>query len=217
MDAKYERDASSVHKTANFNLPIKKQRNGDFKLVDNDFIYTCFTSDFFLDEADEWRIEAWKMIKTRSDLHFFIITKRIDRFLINLPDDWGEGYENVTIGCTCENQDRASYRLPMFIDMPIKHKIIICEPLIENINISIWLSKSIEAVIIGGESGNEARICNFDWVMNIRNQCIEKKVPMHFKQTGAKFIKDGQLYLIKRHFQHSQARKAKIDYNFNYR
>ena len=65
------------------------------------------TSDFFLEEADEWRPAAWSMIRERADLHFVIITKRIHRFLVGLPADWGEGYEHVTICCTCENQKMA--------------------------------------------------------------------------------------------------------------
>ena len=74
-------------------------------------VNTCFTTDFFLPEADEWRVEAWNMIKQRPDLTFTFLTKRIDRFLVSLPDDWGDGYDNVRIGCTVENQDMADYRV----------------------------------------------------------------------------------------------------------
>lgn len=44
------------------------------------------------------------MIKERSDLNFMILTKRIERFFESLPNDWGDGYDNVYIGCTVENQ-----------------------------------------------------------------------------------------------------------------
>ena len=44
-------------------------------------------SDFFIGEADPWREEAWRMIRERTDLHFFIVTKRIDRFTVGLPGD----------------------------------------------------------------------------------------------------------------------------------
>lgn len=54
-------------------------------------------------EADAWRENAWLMIQRRSDLHFFMITKRPERIVQCLPDDWGDGYENVTICCTMEN------------------------------------------------------------------------------------------------------------------
>ncbi len=212
IDSGFEKDASVITKTANFNLPLKRKRNGTWKLQSGQTVYTCFSSDFFLDEADEWRQEAWQMIRHRSDLDFFIITKRIHRFTINLPDDWGEGYPNVTIYSTCENQDRADFRLPILLDLPIRHKGIACEPLLEPIDLSRWLHPSIELVVTGGESGNIARECHYNWVLDIRKQCIQNKVPFHFKQTGARFVKDGKLYQVKRQYQHSQAAKAAIDY-----
>lgn len=213
FDAAFDRDASKILKTADFGLPLKQKRNGSFKLPYGETVYTCFTSDFFLEEADEWRIEVWQMIRLRSDLQFFIITKRINRFNINLPEDWGDGYDNVTICSTCETQEMTDYRLPILLSLPIKHKTINCEPLLECINLSLWLTPSIEEVIVGGESGNNARPCNYDWVLDIRNQCIEKSIPFHFKQTGARFVKDGHLYHIKRRDQHSQAAKAGIDFD----
>jgi protein gp37 len=213
FDAAFNRDASSVSKTADYNLPLKRKRNGAYKLQTGETVYTCFTSDFFLEEADEWRIDAWQMIRFRRDLLFYIITKRIDRFRVNLPEDWGDGYDHVSICSTCETQDMADYRLPILLSLPIKHKSIICEPLLEQINLSHWLLPSIEEVIVGGESGNNARICNYDWVLDIRTQCIEKKVAFHFKQTGARFVKNEHLYYIKRQDQHSQATKAGIDFD----
>ena len=66
--------------------------------------------------------------------------------------------------------------------------------------------------LFGGESGYEARPCHFDWVMEIRSLCVENNVSFWFKQTGAKFVKDGRMYHIKRQLQHSQARKAGINY-----
>lgn len=211
MDTKYEKDPSKVFKTNNFDLPIKKNRKGEYKIKANELVYTCFTSDFFLEDADEWRIDAWKIIKERSDLKFLIVTKRIDRFNINLPSDWGNGYDNVEICCTVENQDRADYRLPIFLEMPIKSKSIICEPLLEKIDLSKYLNSSIKQVVVGGESGNEARICNYDWIIEIRNECIRNNVSFSFKQTGAKFIKDGKMYRINRKYQHSNAKKANIN------
>ena len=215
IDAEFDKDASIVTKTADFNLPLKRTRNGNYKLPAGQTVYTCFSSDFFLDDADEWRTDAWLMMKKRSDLHFFIITKRIHRFSINLPHDWGDGFNNVTICSTCETQDRADYRLPILLSLPIRHKAVICEPLLERIDLSRWLNPSIEEVVVGGESGNNARVCNYDWVLDIRTQCVEKEIPFHFKQTGARFIKNERVYQIKRQDQHLQAAKAGIDFRSN--
>jgi phage gp37Gp68 protein len=91
------------------------------------------TSDFFIEEADEWRKDIWNIIRTRQDLHFTIITKRIERFKSCIPNDWNDGYDNVTIICTCENQAMADERLPIFLELPIKHREIIEEPMLEQI------------------------------------------------------------------------------------
>ena len=212
-DAKRDVDSSKVAQTKNFDLPIRKKRNGDYKIPSGAFVYTCFTSDFFVEDADSWRNEAWEMMRIRSDVHFLMITKRIDRFASCLPDDWGNGYDNVTICCTVENQSCADYRLPIYKAAPIKHKVIICEPLLERIDLSSYsIGTWVEQVVAGGESGYEARECNFDWVLELRNLCVKNNVLFWFKQTGAKFVKEGKLYQIQRRLQHSQARKARINY-----
>ena len=213
QDAKHEKDSSVVTKNSSFDLPIKRYKNGDYKIKSGDFVWTCFTSDFLLSDADEWRREAWSMIKERSDLTFLFITKRIDRFTVNLPEDWGVGYENVRVCCTAENQQMADYRLPIFKELPILHKSIICEPLLGPINLSDHLHGDwVKEVVVGGESGNTARPCNYEWVLDIREQCIKNHVPFTFRQTGAKLVKDSKLYHIERKHQFSQAKKANIDY-----
>ncbi len=210
-DSKRGIDSSVVSKTMSFDLPIRKKRNGEYKILSGTTVYTCFTSDFFLEETDEWRTEAWSIIKERNDLHFLMITKRIDRLHISLPDDWDDGYEHVTICCTVENQDRADYRLPIYKAAPIKHKIIICEPLLEQIDLSLYMGDWIEQIVVGGESGYDARPCNYDWVIEIRNLCLKHNISFWFKQTGARFVMNGKLFHIKRQLQHAQARKAGIN------
>ena len=58
----------------------------------------------------------------------------------------------------------------------------------------------------------EARPCNYDWILDLRRQCVEKDVAFRFHQTGAYFIKDGKTYRVKRGYQLVQAKKAGIDY-----
>lgn len=198
-------------KTGNFALPVKKSRNGDYKIPSGSTVYTCFTSDFLIADADEWREEAWKMIKERQDCSFFFFTKRIDRFADCIPDDWGDGYDNVTIGCTVENQKMADFRLPIFLSLPIKHRTIGVEPMLERIDLSDYLCEKIESVSVGGESGPEARVCDYDWVLDIRKQCMKSGTRFGFHQTGANFMKDGKTYVIPRNLQSRQASKANID------
>ena len=207
-----EISSSECRKTSNFNLPIKKKRDKSWKIESGKIVFTCFTSDFLLKDADEWRPDCWKMIKERSDLWFFFFTKRIDRFMECVPDDWGDGYDNVMVGCTVENQAMADYRLPIFLSLPIKHKSIIVAPMITAIDLTPYLNETIEEVSAGGESGVNARPCYYDWILALREQCITKDVPFRFHQTGAYFIKNGKTYRVPRCYQLSQAHKANIDY-----
>ncbi len=207
-DAKYELDASAVRKNAAFDLPVRRLRDGSYKLKGPDDVFTCFTSDFFLDEADEWRAEAWRMMRERADLSFFFITKRILRFRERLPEDWGDGYPNVSIGVTCENQAAANERLPFFLSLPVKDRVIVCEPMLEAVDFSPWLGPKIRQVVAGGESGETARLMRYEWALGVRRQCEAAGVPFWFKQTGARFEKDGKIYRIPRRLQFSQARKS---------
>lgn len=210
-DEKYELDAMKVYKTAAFDLPVRRNKSGEYKIPSGSFVWTCFTSDFLLEEADEWRKDAWKMILERSDLHFLFITKRIERLEFPISDDLKNAPENLTVCCTCENQRRADERLPLFLEMPIKHRQIICEPLLGPIDLSPYLNDKIECVSVGGESGPMARECRYEWILSIRKACLDKNVPFRFHQTGKNFVKDGKHYNIDRKFQHIQAKRANID------
>lgn len=210
-DGSVGRDAGTVTKNADFDLPLRKNRRGEYKVERGSTVWCCMTSDFFLAEADIWRNDIWSIIRERSDVDFVIITKRITRFYDCIPDDWGDGWDNVTLCCTCENRKRATERLPVFSAAPIKHKIIICEPLLERINISPYLD-CIEAVVAGGESGTDVRECDFDWILDLRDQCVASEVAFRFKQTGANFIKNGKRYRVPRRLQHTQARAANVNY-----
>jgi len=205
------RDASVVSKTKNFALPLQKNRKGEYKIPSGTLLYCCLTSDFFIDKADAWRPELWDIMRIRSDLRFMIITKRIERFLNCIPADWGDGWDNVAITCTMENQRVCDIRFPIFASAPIKHKYIACEPLLGPVDMRRYLTDEIELLIAGGESGPGARPCDYRWILDLREQCIDAGVSFRFKQTGANFIKDGRIYRIARKFQHSQARKADID------
>ena len=204
--------SSECRKTQAFDLPIRRKRDGSYKIAPGSVVYTCFTSDFLLRDADAWRGDCWKMIRERQDCRFYFFTKRIERFMDCVPPDWGSGYENVAVGCTCENQDRADFRLPIFGALPIRHKSIILGPMLGKIDLSTYLNPEIEEVSCSGESGQNVRPMDYGWVLDVRRQCVEKNVPFTFHQTGAYFIKDGKTYHIPRKFQLSQARKAQIDF-----
>lgn len=205
-------DSSVCRKTAAYDLPIKRRRDGSYKLAPDSTVYTCFTSDFLLSDADPWRAECWRMMRERGDCRFIFFTKRIDRLAGCLPDDWGDGYENVTVGCTVENSDMAAQRLPIFTALPLRHRIIVAEPLLGPLGLMEYLG-GVEEVIVGGESGDGARVCDYVWVLELRRQCAEHGVAFTYHQTGARLRKDGRLYSIPRALQLSQAKRAGIDHD----
>ena len=184
------RGQNEIKKTNDFNKPIALTAKGTPKIQSGKIVATCFATDFFISEADEWRGEAWAMIKERQDLEFLILTKRIDRFQIALPDDWGDGYENVNLGCTVETQALADYRLPLFLSYPIKRRFVAAGPILEAIDLSPYMH-GIDHVTVNGETSRNARVCNYDWVLSIQEQCIEAGATFWFKTTGSLFMKDG--------------------------
>ncbi len=209
-DFKRNINTNEIVRTKDFYKPIEKLKNGNYKLKSGR-VYLCFSTDFLIEEADKWRQECWKIIKERSDLSFLFLTKRIDRFLNCIPDDWEDGYGNVTVCCTIENQATADYRLSIFKNLPIKHKCITAQPLLEEIDIEKYLD-DIELVVVGGESDYRARPLNYSWLLNIREQCIRKNTNFEFRQCGTNFIKDGKKYRLQTKILGSQARKANINY-----
>lgn len=204
-------DTSKIVKTDSFYKPIEKNKKDEYKMKKG-LVYLCFSTDFLIDEADPWRMECFKMMKERQDLRFLFLTKRIERFMKCIPDDWDDGYDNVIVCCTIENQKNADLKLSIFKDLPIKHKCITAQPLLENINIEKYLD-DIELVVVGCESDYNARPLNYDWVLNIRKQCINKDVNFEFRQCGTHFIKDGKEYTLKTFDLCRLAKKANIDYN----
>ena len=207
QDEMFGRDSRECRKTNDFNLPIRKDRKGNYKIPSGSLIMTCFSSDFLLSDADLWRDECIKMMKERSDCMFYFFTKRIERLNFKVPD-------NVIVGCTCENQKMADYRLPIFKKLDIKYKTIILAPMLEKMDIYKYLGSDIYEVNVSGESGSsqQIRALDYDWVLDIREQCIKANVNFGFHQTGARFIKDGKEYRIERKYQIEQAKKANIDF-----
>ena len=210
-DAKRGINTNDIVKTKDFCKPVEKLKNGSYKLKSG-IVYTCFSTDFLIQEADGWREECWKMIRQRADCTFLFLTKRIERFMECIPEDWDDGYEHVVVCCTIENQDNADRKLSVFQTLPIKHKCITAQPLIGPIDMEKYLDH-IELVVVGGESDRDARVLDYDWVLNIREQCIRKHVSFEFRQCGTHFIKDGKQYRLQKKDLCSQARKANINYH----
>ncbi|MBQ6478876.1 MAG: DUF5131 family protein [Erysipelotrichaceae bacterium] len=204
-DESIGKDSSIVYKTRSFDLPLRKNRKGEYRYPSGTVFNLCFSSDFFLEEADPWRNEVLSMIKERNDCRFFCITKRPERIHECIPDL--EEFPNLEICCTMENQKRFDERAPIYLSLDLQKKTVVIEPMLERMDLSRYI-KQIDQVTVGGESGEDARILDFEWVKDIREQCKKARVRFVFHQTGAKIFVNGRLYHIPRNRQHQQARIA---------
>src|SRR3990167_4980051 len=87
-------------------------------------------SDFFIEEADEWRAEAWEVIRRTPHLIYQILTKRPENIAARLPADWGNGWPNVWLGISAEDQKNADKRIPVLLNVMARVRFISAEPLL---------------------------------------------------------------------------------------
>ena len=100
-----------------------------------------------------------------------------------LPVDWGEGWPNVCLMTSVEDQLRIS-RIEHLIATPAKYRALSVEPLLAPVKLKpSWLGK-IDWIIVGGESGGSARLMHPQWVRDLRDQCAKSGVKFFFKQWG---------------------------------
>lgn len=132
-------------------------------------------------------------MKERPDVVFTLVTKRPERIKECLPSDWGDGWENIWLNVTTENQMRADERIPILLSLPFKHKGILIAPFIGEISLAKYLSAGvIENVWCGGENYDGARPLYYSWVEKIANECKAADVTFSFFETGNVFIKNGR-------------------------
>lgn len=163
-------------------------------------IFTCSLSDFFHARADEWRPEAWAIMKRCPNLVWLVLTKRPELIASRLPADWGEGWPNVWLGVSagCE---RTLHRMDSLRRIPVHPqavRFLSAEPLLEDISAHISLD-GFGWVIVGGESGFNPehyftrdedwrkgvpgrRTMDLTWARNLQVLCGRGNIPFYFKQ-----------------------------------
>jgi len=173
---RYGQDPYAVvrSKPPTFNAPLNK--------LEGPLVFTCSWSDFFIDVADEWRDDAWDIIRKTPHLTYQILTKRPERIADHLPNDWGSGWDNVWLGVSVETNTQM-WRIEVLRSIPAAVRFISAEPLLETITLDL---DGYSWVISGGESGigDNWRPAELSWFRDIRDQCQVAGVPFFHKQHG---------------------------------
>lgn len=182
-----------------FNLPMK--------IKEPSKIFTCSLTDFFIEEIDPYRAEAWDIIRKCPQHTFQILTKRPERILDCLPEDVSK-FKNLWVGTSIgQDSKEALTRLSFLFHAADQVKTFLpflsIEPLYGDVARllkvrSFSFRYFIRWVIIGGESGNNNgkyryRECKLEWIEEIVNICRASGIPVFVKQLGTHLAKELKL------------------------
>lgn len=154
------------------NLPLK--------WVKPRMVFVNSMSDLFHEKVPNNFIQRVFEVMDNTPRHTYqLLTKRADRLAeVASVLPWPK---NVWMGVTVEDNERL-YRVERLREVPSVVKFLSIEPLLGPLpNLDL---NGVDWVIVGGESGPGARPMHRDWVIDIRDICIEEEVPFFFKQWG---------------------------------
>lgn len=179
---RYQRDFHTVTRAKGFDKPRRWKQPAK--------VFVNSWSDFFIEDADDWRDDAWGVIRDTPHLTYQILTKRPERIIDHLPIDWGDGWANVWLGVSVENDD-VTERIAVLQELPAVVRFISFEPLLGPI--IHWDATGIHWAIVGGESGDKARPMDVGWAVKLWRECQEWGVAFFMKQLGGWPDKRGRL------------------------
>lgn len=123
------------------------------------------------------------LIRQTQSLDWLLLTKRSERIAELLPADWGDGWSNVWLGVTVGDQ-AGTRRLDDLSQIPAVVRFCSMEPLLEPVRLSDAALRSLDWVIVGGESGGRARPMELDWARQLRDQAKNAGGAFFMKQIG---------------------------------
>jgi protein gp37 len=139
------------------------------------------------------RERLWKLIEETPNLDWLLLTKRIGNVQEMIPIRWlAELPRNIWLGITVINQEEADRDIPKLLRVPAAVRFLSMEPLLGPVDLWKYFDHGskgswkygLDWVIVGGESGPEARPMHPDWARSLRDQCGAAGVPFLFKQWG---------------------------------
>lgn len=148
-----------------------------------------------------WRADLGRLIQDTPNLDWLLLTKRPENVTRMLPDLWinfSKPYrmpQNVRLGVTTENQELFDKRFDALRRVSADGYFLSIEPLLGPIDLRLTVkflggSEAVKDIarklwiIVGGESGPNARPIHPDWARSLRDQCQAVGVPFFFKQWG---------------------------------
>lgn len=131
----------------------------------------------------------WELFRQTPNLTWIILTKRPQNIVQFLPSDWGDGYQNVWLGTSVENRTNGYPRMDALRSVPATVRFLSCEPLIVGLD-DVDLT-DFHWVIVGGESGPQARPFDVEWARSIKRQCKNFSSTFFFKQLGRRPKENG--------------------------
>ena len=162
-------------------------------------VFCASLADVFEDNPSlvGWRVELMELIKLTPNLDWLLLTKRPEVAVFFLEAFFaGECPENIWLGTSVENQEAADERIPKLARFR-GTKFLSCEPMLGLVDLCGHVLKDedgypypqkcinyVDWVIVGGESGKNARPMHPTWAESIRDQCNEAGIPFFFKQRG---------------------------------
>jgi protein gp37 len=157
----------------------------------------------------DWLADFLRVIHETTNLDWLLLTKRPEHFQDRVCmasqcatgkrhkwNEWTQGTKppsNVWVGVSVENQTAADNRIAKLLDIPASVRFLSVEPLLERVDLRIgafngsdsWGSmEGVHWVIVGGETGPDARPCNVAWIRDVVRQCRGSRVPCFVKQLG---------------------------------
>lgn len=129
--------------------------------------------------VDLERTKLWPLIRATPFLDWQLLTKRPEQIIHKLPTDWdANGYANVWLGVSVENQDYA-HRITTLLKIPATLRFVSYEPALGPLKVHL---AGISWVIAGGESGTKHRPMDTQWARDMRDQCKASGVAFFYKQ-----------------------------------
>ncbi|MEJ7831271.1 MAG: DUF5131 family protein [Nocardioides sp.] len=150
-------------------------------------VFSASLADVFDNAVDPgWRADLGALISRTPNLDWMLLTKRVGNSRDFLPAMFPGGVPgNVALGVTVVSQDEADRDLPKALaikrGLQVARLFLSMEPLLGPVDLTRYLA-GVDLVIVGGESGREARSMPDGWALGLKRQCAEAGVPFHFKQ-----------------------------------